>query len=477
MQSQSFNYQPPKKKTGKIIAIILLILLLIGGGGFGAYYAYANEMGPFAEKNVDASKLEVETTSVLSEDNQGVEMVTQSFKSDRYPFTITYPQLKEDPDQFNKEAFSFVKKEKQAYVDEVVNSRLKQKDASGQLTIDTQTLINKDGLMTFVMTSQPEINRSENPSHTMRWQVLRFNSETKKRLTFNEVVEQTPENLKALNDLVENALLNDTDNADKLTTTDKGFLADKDWDFYQQFTITDEGLTLYFNPDDTFNAADALTISMMDLNDFLTEEYKVVRVDPTKKLVALTFDDGPDPYGTPVVLETLEKYKAKGTFFMLGSRVKEYPDLAVRIRDEGHELGNHSWSHPLLTRISADKVAQEINSTVDIIEQTTGQKPTVFRPPYGGFNQTVVDQLKGIPVIMWEVDTNDWKYRSEARLLEEVKKQVHDRSIILMHDIHKTTADGLDAVIQYLKDEDYHFVTTTEMLDVIAYDKENKDTK
>ncbi|HEY4578781.1 MAG TPA: polysaccharide deacetylase family protein, partial [Savagea sp.] len=205
--------------------------------------------------------------------------------------------------------------------------------------------------------------------------------------------------------------------------------------------------------------------------------YKVVRVDPTKKLVALTFDDGPDPYGTPVVLETLEKYKAKGTFFMLGSRVKEYPDLAVRIRDEGHELGNHSWSHPLLTRISADKVAQEINSTVDIIEQTTGQKPTVFRPPYGGFNQTVVDQLKGIPVIMWEVDTNDWKYRSEARLLEEVKKQVHDRSIILMHDIHKTTADGLDAVIQYLKDEDYHFVTTTEMLDVIAYDKENKDTK
>src|SRR6185312_17561707 len=104
-------------------------------------------------------------------------------------------------------------------------------------------------------------------------------------------------------------------------------------------------------------------------------------IDPEIKQVALTFDDGPDPKVTMQILETLEKYNAKATFFMLGSRVEYYPEIAKHIADAGHELGNHTWNHPDLTKASVEKIRDEINRTSSIIENVTGMQSTVFRPP------------------------------------------------------------------------------------------------
>ena len=161
-------------------------------------------------------------------------------------------------------------------------------------------------------------------------------------------------------------------------------------------------------------------------------------------------------------METLEKHDAKATFFMLGSRVEYYSDIVNEMKEAGHELGNHTWNHADLTKLSPERIATEIEKTSAIIEEVAGQKVEAFRPPYGYVNDTVYNTT-GLPVILWDVDTLDWKYRDPARILQIVKEQVQDGSIILMHDIHQSTADGLDAVLTYLKDEGFDFVTVGEL--------------
>ena len=121
------------------------------------------------------------------------------------------------------------------------------------------------------------------------------------------------------------------------------------------------------------------------------------------------------------ILETLNKYDAKATFFMLGSRVEYYPEIAKKVQEAGHELGNHTWNHPDLTKAGVEKVRNEINETSSIIENVTGQKATVFRPPYGAVNKTVRSQTN-LPVILWDVDTLDWKHRDPDQLLDTSKR-------------------------------------------------------
>jgi peptidoglycan/xylan/chitin deacetylase (PgdA/CDA1 family) len=115
-----------------------------------------------------------------------------------------------------------------------------------------------------------------------------------------------------------------------------------------------------------------------------------------------------------------------------------------------------------LTKLGTDRIAKEIEKTSAIIEEVTGQKVEAFRPPYGAVNEAV-QNTTGLPIILWNVDTLDWKYRDPARILKVVKENVKDGSIILMHDIHQSTADGLDAVLAYLKNEGYDFVTVKEL--------------
>lgn len=180
------------------------------------------------------------------------------------------------------------------------------------------------------------------------------------------------------------------------------------------------------------------------------------------KQVALTFDDGPDPIVTMQILETLAKYDAEATFFMLGNRVEYYPEIAKKVQEAGHEIGNHSWTHPDLTKANAEKIQSEINATSAIIETVTGQKATVFRPPYGAVNETVRSQTR-LPVILWDVDTLDWQHRDPNQLLTNVKSMTKDGSTILMHDIHQSTAVGLDAVLAYLQSEGYTFVKFSDL--------------
>ena len=192
------------------------------------------------------------------------------------------------------------------------------------------------------------------------------------------------------------------------------------------------------------------------------EKYKTYIKKRTRKAVALTFDDGPSPKTTPVALDLLKKYNAKGTFFMVGHAVEGNEDIIKQIVEQGHQIGNHSWDHPVLTKISLEKAKSQINDTTAALKKASGLDVHIMRPPYGAINgaiQAAVDQS----FILWDVDTLDWKNRNTASIMKEVRK-AQPGSIILMHDVHQTTIDALPLILQYLTEQGFEMVTIEELM-------------
>lgn len=197
-----------------------------------------------------------------------------------------------------------------------------------------------------------------------------------------------------------------------------------------------------------------------DKNDLEKDSDK--DIPSSGKYVALTFDDGPHPTNTLEILQLLDEYSAKATFFMLGNRVDFYPDIAKMIAENGHEIGNHTWSHKNLTSLGKEEMLEEVQVTNEVIQNATGKQPTVFRPPYGAINDQVREVL-GIPPTLWTIDTLDWKSHDPNEVLSIVKENVTEGSIILMHDIHKSTVEAVELVLKFLDEEGYEFVTVSEI--------------
>jgi len=183
--------------------------------------------------------------------------------------------------------------------------------------------------------------------------------------------------------------------------------------------------------------------------------------------IAMTFDDGPHGVNTPRLLEMLKQRGIKATFFVCGECVAALPEIAKRIVDEGHEIANHSWSHPQLSRMGEGGVTDQLQRTHDVVKQTTGFEMKVMRPPYGAFtvNQRSWAHAKwGYKTIMWDVDPLDWKVRNAAHVQSEILKGTVNGSIILAHDIHKTTVDAMPATLDALAGKGFKFVTVSELI-------------
>lgn len=185
------------------------------------------------------------------------------------------------------------------------------------------------------------------------------------------------------------------------------------------------------------------------------------KIDPGKPAIALTFDDGPGPR-TAELLEALEEYNAHATFFMLGNKIPSYPDVIKKMEEIGCELGNHSYDHANLTKISADQIASQINQTNSNLQNIVGSGATVMRPPYGAINSTV-KSTAGMPLILWNIDTLDWKTRNTKSTIDAVMGQVKDGDIILMHDIHTETIDAALQLIPKLQEAGFQLVTVSEL--------------
>ncbi|MEV4372048.1 polysaccharide deacetylase family protein [Nonomuraea sp. NPDC049637] len=179
------------------------------------------------------------------------------------------------------------------------------------------------------------------------------------------------------------------------------------------------------------------------------------------KCVALTFDDGPGPY-TGTLLRHLAKYRAHATFFVVGRNVGVYPDVVRRTAEAGHELGNHTWSHPDLTRLSPAAIRSQLARTDQAVKSAAGVVPGLVRPPYGATDRDVRRQAHR-PLVLWSVDTLDWRYRDSARVARVSLKRVRPGSVILFHDIHPTTVKALPRVLKGLSARGYRFVTVSEL--------------
>lgn len=189
-------------------------------------------------------------------------------------------------------------------------------------------------------------------------------------------------------------------------------------------------------------------------------------VDCTQvKCVALTFDDGPGKY-TPQILDTLKAKGARATFFVIGSSAASHKKTVAREIAEGHAVGNHTWSHPQMTRLSKADMISQLSRTNAAIEAAGAPKPVLVRPPYGAHNKTVDSVLKarGNVIVLWDIDTEDWKNKNASTTTARALQGVHSGAIILMHDIHPSTAKALPGIIDKLQAKGYHLVTIPELL-------------
>ena len=185
-------------------------------------------------------------------------------------------------------------------------------------------------------------------------------------------------------------------------------------------------------------------------------EYDIIQnkvVDKEEKMIALTFDDGPN-YNTNKVLPA--------TFFILGSKIKGNEYILKRMASSGMEIGNHTYSHLLLTKYQEDKIKEEIESTSNLIFEVTGKYPTLLRPSYGSVNSKI-KKTADMPIIIWDIDTLDWKYHNSKRISKRVLNKAGDGDIVLMHDIYSATANALNIIIPELQNRGYTFVTVSEL--------------
>ena len=181
--------------------------------------------------------------------------------------------------------------------------------------------------------------------------------------------------------------------------------------------------------------------------------------------VAVTFDDGPGPQ-TSRLLDMLEQRGAKATFYVLGHKVSANAGVLQRMQRQGHQIGNHSWSHADLRKLDATSIAAELQRTNDAIHHITGSAPTTARPPYGATNPEVIAQLRrlGLSSILWSVDTRDWADRNSQVVCNRAVANARSGAIILLHDIHSTSVDAVPCIVDGLKNQGYRLVTVNELL-------------
>ncbi len=189
-------------------------------------------------------------------------------------------------------------------------------------------------------------------------------------------------------------------------------------------------------------------------------------VDTDEKKVSISFDAAWGNEQTQSLLDTLEKYNVKSTFFLVGDWVRNYPDDVKNIAKAGHDVGNHSNTHPYMTKLDENGIKSEIETCNSEIEKLTGKKPTLFRPPYGDYDNNVVDTIRGLGMycVQWDVDSLDWKGLSAEEMCSRIKNNIKSGSIVLMHNGGENTPKALPLIIESIRDLGYEIVPISELL-------------
>ena len=409
-------------------------------------------------------------TSEMDSPFSNIKIITDVSNDDYAPFAIQYPYTIHE--NVNEVITNFITEEKNTYIQKM---RLKKGDikigATGELNVSFEIFQHKDNFYSFLIkTVQSLPNEKRTESYTTYF----LNNEDGKIFTFKQLLSDNKESLKTVASHTY-SLLKEDNRYTHLHDDEIKEATKTNWSNFSHFVIHDDVLEFYFNNliEKNTNIPTNVPVPLTLIDSLLIEQVQLTVAQPNenlglenneaRKLVALTFDDGPNPDVTPQILELLKRYDAQATFFMLGSRVQYYPEIVKSIYDQGHEIGNHTWNHPQLTKMSEAQILKEYSSTEQAIIQAIGVPSTVFRAPYGASNSLVKNTIDSSHVL-WSIDTEDWKHRSANKILPYVENSMHNNAIILMHDIHQSTADGLESVLKFLQNAGYEFVTVSEVV-------------
>lgn len=220
--------------------------------------------------------------------------------------------------------------------------------------------------------------------------------------------------------------------------------------------------------------AQVLPPELESLPRVLPEKVQVTytRCQVPGSVIAVTFDDGPHPEFTPRLLDTLKERNIKATFFLVGRSAAAHPQVVKRMVEEGHEVANHTWAHPLLTGYSTEGVSSQLKRAHDAIEKAGGVAPILYRPPYGGVRlgqRRSIQEQFGYPTILWDFDPLDWQSpRSVQKVHDRVLAGTKPGSIVLLHDIHETTVNAMPATLDVLIERGFRMVTVTQLIQLEA---------
>ena len=196
--------------------------------------------------------------------------------------------------------------------------------------------------------------------------------------------------------------------------------------------------------------------------DFSTDTIAGIPVEESPR-IALTFDDGPNAQYTPILLDGLKKRNIRASFFLIGENIEGNEDILLQMRKDGHLIGNHTWDHVQLDKIPAEKARLEIEKTNNRIYEASGIYPSYVRPPFGAWIKDMELSVTMLPVF-WDVDTLDWQSKNIDSILSIAQKQIHDGSIILMHDGYQTSVDAALKIADLFTEKGYVFVTADQLL-------------
>lgn len=241
------------------------------------------------------------------------------------------------------------------------------------------------------------------------------------------------------------------------------------------FILDDNKIVFYFNPYiitsgncgiiDIEVDLNKLNISIVTNKEIKTYE-NVLKKDKkelssNKKTVAITFDDGPSKYTTKII-DLLNENNSNATFFVLGNKVKDYSDIIIKNIESGNEIGNHSYNHKWLTSLSIEELNFQITKTNDLIKEISGYECNLFRPTYGSINKKIKENID-MNIVLWTVDSNDWKIKNSKTIANNVLNNVKDKDIILFHDTYERTYKALQIIIPKLIEDGYQIVTVSEL--------------
>lgn len=448
---------------GAIITLAVGILLFIS----------MSENLEFQKTTASATDHSKVSTSITDSEFPDIRIVTEKNTGTNMTYNISYP--KTIFDNVNQEITQYITTSKDIYKSELKSSEV----TKGDLHIEVELSEYKNAFYSITLKNNITIDDHAYNTSIQTYLITKVSGEF---ILVEELLSGNGTYLEILAKYVKSTLLANNNYSNYLYSEKLIEKTTPEWENFSRFSLNEDTFVLYFNKGEIADPiAGVLTVSIPVpfINPILAEAYQHGEADITNiltpynkdiKRVALTFDDGPHPTVTPQILNLLDQYNAKATFFMLGQRVKNSPEIAKDVLNRGHEIGNHTWGHPVLTRIGTEQVLNEYHSTNNIIHEVLGQYPTVFRPPYGAINDHVTSLLN-LPVIMWSIDTYDWKHRNANQLLPHVQYVMHNNAIILMHDIHQSTADGLESVLAYLQQQGYQFVTVSEILAVEQFNE------